>query len=126
MFVPQKYGKWGQYVKRGFSLRTFLLPKMHAEQLDAEAFLKAARNMFISFDNDESFFLVIAKITLTGPTGFAVCLRMDRDYIEIYKKEADGQTITLASWQGAAKFHGYCQQDLWCNMVALALKKQPS
>jgi len=92
--------------------------------MNAQELLTAMRNTYTSFDTiEDGGICVFAKVT--DPNGKAVCLRMDRDYTEIYKKDKTGNTTTLAVWQPAARFKGLSQQDLWCNMVSL-LKACPN
>ena len=53
--------------------------------MDAQELLTAMRSTYNSFDTiEEGSACVFAKIT--SPKGEAICLRMDRDYIEVYQK----------------------------------------
>lgn len=120
MFSPHHVSAsaWREYLKKGYTIKLFVLPKMRTEHLDAEQFLSSVRDMYTSFetieDNGTCVFVKIAH-----PDGNCVCLRMDRDYTEIYGKATAGNVTTLASWQPASRFRGYTQQELWCNMVEL-------
>lgn len=119
MFVPHHFASmaWAQYKEQGYSLNTFM--PIQTKGMDAQELLTAMRSTYNSFDTiEEGDACVFAKIT--GPKGEAVCLRMDRDYIEIYKKNRQGEVTTLASWQSATRFKGFSQNELWCNMVSLA------
>ena len=62
------------------------MPKFaQMQSLDAEGLLSAMRDTYTSFDTiEDGGTCVFAKVT--DPNGRAVCLRMDRDYTEIYKK----------------------------------------
>ena len=119
VFVPHHFASmaWAQYKEQGYSLKMFI--PMQTKGMDAQELLTAMRSTYNSFDTiEEDGICVFAKIT--GTKGEAVCLRMDRDYIEIYKKTSQGEVTTLASWQSAARFKGFSQNELWCNMISLA------
>ena len=120
MFVPHHFASstWANHKEKGYSLKTFML--MNTSGMDAQELLTAMRSTYNSFDTiEEGSACVFAKIT--SPKGEAICLRMDRDYIEVYQKSAQGAVTTLAVWQSAVRFKGFRQDELWCNMISLAM-----
>lgn len=125
MFVPHHFASmaWAKYKEKGYTLKMFM--PIQTKEMDAQELLAAMRSTYNSFDTiEEGGACVFAKIT--SPKGDAVCLRMDRDYIEIYKKNCQGEITTLASWQSAAYFKGFSQGELWCNMISLAQSRKSS
>lgn len=118
MFVPQRFptSTWEKHKAKGYQLKLYM--PMQTRNMDAQQFLAAMRDTYTSFGTmEDDSTCVFAKVI--GPEGKSACLRMDRDYTEIYRKDETGTITTLACWQPAALFKGLSQQELWCNMVAL-------
>lgn len=104
-------------MKKGYSVQVFVdFPVAQLGEMSAEEFLKRAWAMFTSIDELADSFCVLAKIK--APDSRSVCLRMDRDYCEVYKNDSEGIT-TLGSWQFSSQFRGFSKAELWCNMVFL-------
>lgn len=122
LFVPQHFAAsaWEHYKESGYDVKLFLPAKHKVDcktPSSAKEFLVAMRNAYISFSIEDNSSCVFAKVT--APDGNTACLRMDRDYTEIYKKDIAGRITTMACWQPANLFDGFSQQELWCNMVSL-------
>lgn len=117
IYIPTHYPRdhWDALLKKGYRLQPYI-PYLDISEVDAEGLLRGVREVFGSFHNFEDEFIVIAKIIC--PNDDSVCLRMDRDYYDVYRKGK--YTKTLAIWQFPCTFHGYRQDELWCNMVALS------
>jgi len=118
IFIPKHYPVevWEQYKRNGYKLCRYLaVPAQKIQTIDAEKYLLMGRDIFTtSFANgaiQEN--CVLAKIF--EPGGRSVCLRTDRDYFEIYTRDADG-TNTVAYWQWAIALRGSRQDELWSNM----------
>ncbi|MDE7243968.1 MAG: hypothetical protein K2O18_08335 [Oscillospiraceae bacterium] len=126
MFHPEHFPPetWSRHKQEGYKLRKFLpLAPQRIAEMDAEVFLREGRGFFMTSPginvNDES--CVLAKIF--APDGRAVCLRLDRDYFEIYVRDANGSD-SAAVWQFGYTFRDYRQDELWSNMVTLLCRHQ--
>jgi len=120
-FKPEHFplNAWDSYVKNGYKLQRYLaLPLKVISTMNAKEFLLNALDILMSTDSTENSSCVAAKIFI--PSGQVVCLRLDRDYYEIYVKDSEGIS-TITSWQFTKCFDGFSQEELWCNMVNMAL-----
>lgn len=117
IFIPEHYPEaaWAQRRREGCQAHLYL-PAADPSNLDAEDILREAWGMFVSCDSLADSYSTIAKVTL--PDGRAACLRMDRDFYQVAKKDRDG-LATLVCWQFSSPFRGFRQDELWSNMAAL-------
>lgn len=119
IFVPKHFPAevWEQYKRNGYRLCRYLaIPAQKIQTIDAETFLLKGRDIFItSLSLDGSLEdCVLAKII--GPESRSVYLKTNRDFFEIYTRDANG-TDTAAYWQWANAMRGSRQDELWSNMA---------
>lgn len=119
IFTPTRYPPevWEKFRCDGYKLCRYLaLPSPEILSIDAETFLLKGRDIFITssvFGGDQDN-CVLAK--LFAPEGRAACLRVDRDYFEIFIRDSEGAQ-TAACWQWAEALRGCRQDELWSNMA---------
>ena len=98
------------------------MPKVDIRKLTADKVLQEARNLYYSISDTENA-CVVAKIV--APCGDSVCLRVDRDGMEIYRKTLAGLVETVSYWYTIPKvFVGCPKEVLWVNMVKLSQAKK--
>ena len=126
MFHPEHFPPetWFRHRQEGYKLRRFLpLAPQQIAEMDAEVFLREGLDFFMTSPginvNEDS--CMLARIF--APDGRTVCLRLDRDYFEIYVRDANGSD-SAAVWQFEFIFRGYWQDELWSNMVMLLSRHQ--
>ena len=101
MFHPEHFPPetWSRHKQEGYKLRRFLpLAPQQIAEMDAEAFLVEGYRFFmtspgIDVNNDSC---MLAKVF--APDGRTDCLRLDRDFFEIYVKGTNG-SYSAAAWQ---------------------------
>jgi len=124
-FIPKHFplNTWSTYLNKGYKLQRFLaLPQKNISSMSAEEYLANAIDILMSTQSTENSSCVAAKVF--APNGRVACLRLDRDYFDIYLKSAEGIT-TMASWQFAKFFRDFSQEELWCNMAMLLNQHEP-
>ncbi len=126
MFHPEHFPPetWPRHKQEGYRLRKFLpLAPQQIAEMDAEAFLVEGYRFFmtspgIDVNNDSC---MLAKVF--APDGRTACLRLDRDFFEIYVKDANGND-SVAVWQCGYPFRDHRQDELWSNMVTLLCRHE--
>ena len=108
------YARWRRVEKEGFKVSAFLGRKVNVEER-VDKLLREARDLIYEYELKD----YVTAFKVIYPDSSYVCLRVDRDYFEIYGKRIDGSTYTVCTWQISTDLAGFRLFELYYYMATI-------
>ena len=113
------YARWRRVEKEGYRTGAYLGRKVSVEEY-VDRLLLEARDMIYEYDLKD----YVTAFKVVYPDSSYVCLRVDRDYFELYRKREDGSTYTICTWQMSTDLARFRLFELYYYMATICRQEK--